>query len=213
MGNAESWAGWAPDTSSHQCPKGTSPSQTTPQGPSPEPRLSLRMPLSLLDFPAFLHNSYSSRTERMVAFGPVTTSFSHHRHQLFLKGQEGKQGKPPLVRRKALNTANFFACHYRPEVQDLDGNPPCPGSASAKQEDVEEEEEEELEEEDDDSLAGKSQEDTVSPTPEPQGVYEDEEDEEPPNLTMGFDHTRRWAWPSARGWCPKVGVAGCEGMG
>ncbi|XP_038967293.1 histone-lysine N-methyltransferase PRDM16 isoform X3 [Rattus norvegicus] len=79
----------------------------------------------------------------------------------------------------------------RPEVQDLDGNPPCPGSASAKQEDVEEEEEEELEEEDDDSLAGKSQEDTVSPTPEPQGVYEDEEDEEPPNLTMDFDHTRR----------------------
>jgi len=148
----------------------------------------------------------------MVAFGPVTTSFSHHRHQFFLKGQEGKQGKPPLVRRKALNTANFFACHYRPEVQDLDGNPPCPGSASAKQEDVEEEEEEELEEEDDDSLAGKSQEDTVSPTPEPQGVYEDEEDEEPPNLTMDFDHTRRWAWPGARGWCSKVGVAGCQGV-
>jgi hypothetical protein len=99
-----------------------------------------------------------------------------------------------------LNTANFFTCHYRPEIQDLDSNPPCPGSASAKPEDVEEEEEEELEEEDDDSLAGKSQEDTVSPTPEPQGVYEDEEDEEPPSLTMGFDHTRRWAWPSAGGW-------------
>ncbi|XP_040590814.1 histone-lysine N-methyltransferase PRDM16 isoform X4 [Mesocricetus auratus] len=80
----------------------------------------------------------------------------------------------------------------RPETQDLDSNPPCPGSAGAKREDVEEEEEEDLEEEDDDSLAGKSQEDTVSPTPEPQGVYEDEEDEEPPNsLTMGFDHTRR----------------------
>ncbi|XP_076421916.1 histone-lysine N-methyltransferase PRDM16 isoform X7 [Peromyscus maniculatus bairdii] len=80
----------------------------------------------------------------------------------------------------------------RPEIQDLDSNAPCPGSASAKPEDVEEEEEEDLEEEDDDSLAGKSQEDTVSPTPEPQGVYEDEEDEEPPNsLTMGFDHTRR----------------------
>ncbi|XP_051026980.1 histone-lysine N-methyltransferase PRDM16 [Acomys russatus] len=80
----------------------------------------------------------------------------------------------------------------RPEIQDLDSNPPCPGSASAKPEDVEEEEEEELEEEDDDSLAGKSQEDPVSPAPEPQGVYEDEEDEEPPNsLTMGFDHTRR----------------------
>lgn len=40
----------------------------------------------------------------------------------------------------------------------------------------------------------------MSPTPEPQGVYEDEEEEEPPNLTMGFDHTRRWVWPSARGW-------------
>lgn len=96
--------------------------------------------------------------------------------------------------------ANFFTCHYRSEIQDLDSNPPCPGSASAKPEDVEEEEEEELEEEDDDSLAGKSQEDTVSPTPEPQGVYEDEEDDEPPTLTMGFDHTRRWAWRSARGW-------------
>lgn len=108
------------------------------------------------------------------------------------------------VRRKPLDTANFLPCHFRPEIQDLDSNPPCPGSASAKPEDVEEEEEEELEEEDDDSLAGKSQEDTVSPTPEPQGVYEDEEDEEPPNsLTMGFDHTRRWERPSAReqaGW-------------
>lgn len=44
----------------------------------------------------------------------------------------------------------------------------------------------------------------MSPTPEPQGVYEDEEDEEPPNsLTMGFDHTRRWERPSGRdqaGW-------------
>lgn len=40
----------------------------------------------------------------------------------------------------------------------------------------------------------------MSPTPEPQGVYEDEEDEEPPSLTVGFDHTRRWAWPSAGGW-------------
>lgn len=64
-----------------------------------------------------------------------------------------------------------------------------------------------MEEEDDDSLAGKSQEDTVSPTPEPQGVYEDEEDEEPPNsLSMGFDHTRRWGWQSARVW------AGWEGL-
>ncbi|XP_069893266.1 histone-lysine N-methyltransferase PRDM16 isoform X2 [Dipodomys merriami] len=80
----------------------------------------------------------------------------------------------------------------RPEAQDLDDNPQCPGSASEKPEDVEEEEEEELEEEDDDSLAGKSQDDMVSPTPEPQGVYEDEEDEEPPaSLALGFQHTRR----------------------
>ncbi|XP_053755044.1 histone-lysine N-methyltransferase PRDM16 isoform X1 [Panthera pardus] len=79
----------------------------------------------------------------------------------------------------------------RPEVQDLDGNSQCPGLASGKPEDVEEEEEEE-EEEDDDSLAGKSQDDTVSPTPEPQGAYEDEEDEDPPtSLAVGFEHTRR----------------------
>ncbi|XP_023555240.1 PR domain zinc finger protein 16 isoform X2 [Octodon degus] len=80
----------------------------------------------------------------------------------------------------------------RPEIQELDGDPQCPGLASEKPEDVEEEEEEDLEEEDEDSLAGKSQDDMVSPTPEPQGVYEDEEDEEPPAaLAVGFDHTRR----------------------
>ncbi|XP_046280724.1 histone-lysine N-methyltransferase PRDM16 isoform X2 [Marmota monax] len=80
----------------------------------------------------------------------------------------------------------------RPEIQELGSSPQCPGLASEKPEDVEEEEEEELEEEDEDSLAGKSQDDTVSPTPEPQGVYEDEEDEEPPaSLAVGFDHTRR----------------------
>ena len=84
-------------------------------------------------------------------------------------------------------------CHFRPEVQDLDGTSQCPGLAIRKPEDVEEEEEEELEE-DDDSLAGKSQDDTASPTPEPQGAYEDDEDEEPPtSLAVGFDHTRRWA--------------------
>ncbi|EPQ12726.1 PR domain zinc finger protein 16 [Myotis brandtii] len=82
----------------------------------------------------------------------------------------------------------------RPEVQELDGTAPCPGLASGKPEDGEEEEEEELEEEDDDSLAGKSQDDNVSPAPEPQGAYEDEEDEEPPaSLAVGFDHTRRCA--------------------
>ncbi|ELV14250.1 PR domain zinc finger protein 16 [Tupaia chinensis] len=79
----------------------------------------------------------------------------------------------------------------RPEIQDLDSNSQCPGFASEKPEDAEEEEEDE-EEDDEDSLAGKSQDDTVSPTPEPQGVYEDEEDEEPPtSLAVGFDHTRR----------------------
>ncbi|XP_035881101.1 histone-lysine N-methyltransferase PRDM16 isoform X1 [Phyllostomus discolor] len=80
----------------------------------------------------------------------------------------------------------------RPEAQELDGAPPCAGLAGGKPEDGEEEEEEELEEEDDDSLAGKSQEDNVCPTPEPQGAYEDEEDDEPPtSLAVGFDHARR----------------------
>uniref|UniRef100_H0VJB2 PR/SET domain 16 n=1 Tax=Cavia porcellus TaxID=10141 RepID=H0VJB2_CAVPO len=80
----------------------------------------------------------------------------------------------------------------RPEIQELDSDPQCPGLANEKPEDVEEEEEEDLEEEDEDSLAGKSQDDMVSPAPEPQGVYEDEEDEEPPAaLAVGFDHTRR----------------------
>lgn len=89
--------------------------------------------------------------------------------------------------------ANSFPGHFRPEVQDLDGTAQCPGLASGKPEDGEEEEEEELEEEDEDSLAGKSQDDNVSPAPEPQGTYEDEEDEEPPTtLAVGFDHTRRW---------------------
>uniref|UniRef100_A0A2K6T8A6 PR/SET domain 16 n=1 Tax=Saimiri boliviensis boliviensis TaxID=39432 RepID=A0A2K6T8A6_SAIBB len=78
----------------------------------------------------------------------------------------------------------------RPEIQDVDGSAQCPGLASEKQEDMEEEEE--LEEDDEDSLAGKSQDDTVSPAPEPQATYEDEEDEEPPaSLAVGFDHTRR----------------------
>ncbi|XP_012920597.1 PR domain zinc finger protein 16 isoform X2 [Heterocephalus glaber] len=80
----------------------------------------------------------------------------------------------------------------RPEIQELDVDPQCPGLASEKPEDVEEEEEEDLEEDEEDSLAGKSQDEAVCPTPEPQGVYEDEEDEEPPTaLAVGFDHTRR----------------------
>lgn len=82
-------------------------------------------------------------------------------------------------------------CHFRPEVQDLDGAPPCPGLAGGKPEDAEEEEEDELED-DGDSLAGRSQDDTVCPTPEPQAACEDEEDG-PASLAMGFDHTRRWA--------------------
>ncbi|XP_023392759.1 PR domain zinc finger protein 16 [Pteropus vampyrus] len=80
----------------------------------------------------------------------------------------------------------------RPEAQDLDGTPQGPGLAGGKPEDAEEEEEDL--EEDEDSLAGKSQDDVdaVSPTPEPRGAYEDEEDEEPPaSLAVGFDHTRR----------------------
>lgn len=91
-------------------------------------------------------------------------------------------------------------CPFRPEVQDLDGTSQCPGLAGGKPEDAEEEEEEdELEEEDEDSVAGKSQDDAVSPTPDPQGAYEDEEDEEPPAaLAVGFGHTRRWA-PASTG--------------
>ncbi|XP_060055921.1 histone-lysine N-methyltransferase PRDM16 isoform X3 [Erinaceus europaeus] len=81
----------------------------------------------------------------------------------------------------------------RPEVQGLDVTSQCPSLAGGKPEELEEEEEE-LEEEDEDSLAGKSQDDTVSPAPEPQGAYEDEEDEESPApLAVGFDHTRRCA--------------------
>ena len=97
--------------------------------------------------------------------------------------------------------------------QDLDGAPQCPGLAGGKPEDVEEDEEEELE--DDDSLAGRSQDDTASPTPEPQGAYADEEEEVPPaSLAVGFDHTRRWA-PALRG--PRVpgdpGGGGAEHRG
>ncbi|XP_033012303.1 histone-lysine N-methyltransferase PRDM16 isoform X5 [Lacerta agilis] len=78
----------------------------------------------------------------------------------------------------------------RPEIQNADGNSQCHGLANDKTEDVNEEEEE-LEEEDDDSLTGKSQDETASPTTEPQGGYEDEEDEEATSLTMSFDRTRR----------------------
>lgn len=80
--------------------------------------------------------------------------------------------------------------YFRPEIPDIDGNSQCHGLANEKTEDVDDEDEE-LEEEDDDSLTGKSQDETVSPTAEPRGAFEDEEDEEPTSLTMSFDHTRR----------------------
>ncbi|XP_058160582.1 histone-lysine N-methyltransferase PRDM16 isoform X2 [Dasypus novemcinctus] len=78
----------------------------------------------------------------------------------------------------------------RPEAQELLGSAQRPGLAGQKPEDAEEDEEEL--EDDDESLAGKSQGDTASPAPEPRGAFEDEEDEEPPaSLAVGFDHTRR----------------------
>ncbi|KAG8142520.1 hypothetical protein E2320_006407 [Naja naja] len=45
--------------------------------------------------------------------------------------------------------------------------------------------------EDDDSLTGKSQDETVSPTAEPQGGYEEEEEEEAASLTMSFNRAQR----------------------
>ncbi|XP_036856057.1 histone-lysine N-methyltransferase PRDM16 isoform X6 [Manis javanica] len=78
----------------------------------------------------------------------------------------------------------------RPEVQDLDSHSQCPGLPSRKPEDAEEDEEDELDEEED-SLAGKSPDGAVSPAPEPQGTYEDEDEEPPAALALGFDRTRR----------------------
>lgn len=77
----------------------------------------------------------------------------------------------------------------RPEIQNADGA--THGLPNDKVEDVDEEEDE-LEEEDDDSLTGKSQDETVSPTAEPQGGYEDEEEEEAASLTMSFNRAQRW---------------------
>ncbi|XP_044524586.1 histone-lysine N-methyltransferase PRDM16 [Gracilinanus agilis] len=94
-----------------------------------------------------------------------------------------------FIANSELNQASTLT-DKRPEIQDIDSNSQCHGLANEKSEDVDEEEEE-LEEEDDDSLTGKSQDETVSPTTEPQGAYEDEEDEEPTSLSMSFDHTRR----------------------
>lgn len=89
-----------------------------------------------------------------------------------------------------LSSSSPLTKCFRPEIQDIDGNSQCHGLANEKTEDVDDEDEE-LEEEDDDSLTGKSQDETVSPTAEPRGAFEDEEDEEPTSLTMSFDHTRR----------------------
>ncbi|XP_031817427.1 histone-lysine N-methyltransferase PRDM16 [Sarcophilus harrisii] len=94
-----------------------------------------------------------------------------------------------FIANSELNQASTLM-DKRPEIQDIDSNSQCHGLTNEKSEDVDEEEEE-LEEEDDDSLTGKSQDETVSPTTEPQGAYEDEEDEEPTSLSMSFDHTRR----------------------
>lgn len=128
------------------------------------------------------------------------------------------QGNRGLGRRGRQLVAGLRACGQspplspRPEAQDPDGAPQCPGRAGGKPE--EGEEEEELEE-DDDSLAGKSQEDTASPTPEPQGPYEDEEEDDPPTaLAVGFDRPRRCVLGSAGrrwgGWGPSWG-GGREG--
>ncbi|KAJ7421459.1 PR domain zinc finger protein 16 [Willisornis vidua] len=94
-----------------------------------------------------------------------------------------------FIANSEMNQASTLA-DKRPEIQDIDGNSQCHGLANEKTEDVDDEDEE-LEEEDDDSLTGKSQDETVSPTAEPRGAFEDEEDEEPTSLTMSFDHTRR----------------------
>lgn len=94
-----------------------------------------------------------------------------------------------FIANSEMNQASTLA-DKRPEIQDIDGNSQCHGLSNEKTEDVDDEDEE-LEEEDDDSLTGKSQDETVSPTTEPRGAYEDEEDEEPTSLNMSFDHTRR----------------------
>ncbi|XP_064027829.1 histone-lysine N-methyltransferase PRDM16-like [Pogoniulus pusillus] len=94
-----------------------------------------------------------------------------------------------FIANSELNQAAALA-DKRPEIQDMDGNSQCHGLANEKTEEVDDEDEE-LEEEDDDSLTGKSQDETVSPTAEPRGAFEDEEDEEPTSLTMSFEHSRR----------------------
>lgn len=107
-----------------------------------------------------------------------------------------RQGRrrPSQVAHLSGSSANSLLCHSRPEVQDLDSHSQCPGLPSRKPEDAEEDEEDELDEEED-SLAGKSPDGAVSPAPEPQGTYEDEDEEPPAALALGFDRTRRWDPP------------------
>ncbi|XP_054031829.1 histone-lysine N-methyltransferase PRDM16 isoform X2 [Dryobates pubescens] len=102
-----------------------------------------------------------------------------------------------FIANSELNQAAALA-EKRPEIQDLDGSSQCHGLANEKAEEVDDEDEE-LEEEDDDSLTGKSQDETASPTAEPRGAFEDEEDEEPTSLTMSFDHSRRCGEEHAAG--------------
>ncbi|XP_013928576.1 PREDICTED: PR domain zinc finger protein 16 [Thamnophis sirtalis] len=92
-----------------------------------------------------------------------------------------------FIANSEMNQSTALA-EKRPEIQNADGA--THGLPNDKVEDVDEEEDE-LEEEDDDSLTGKSQDETVSPTAEPQGGYEDEEEEEAASLTMSFNRAQR----------------------
>ncbi|XP_058017069.1 histone-lysine N-methyltransferase PRDM16 isoform X5 [Ahaetulla prasina] len=92
-----------------------------------------------------------------------------------------------FIANSEMNQSTALA-EKRPEIQNADGA--THGLPPDKVEDVDEEEDE-LEEEDDDSLTGKYQDETVSPTAEPQGGYEDEEEEEAASLTMSFNRAQR----------------------
>ncbi|KAM6434545.1 histone-lysine N-methyltransferase PRDM16 isoform 1-T1 [Liasis olivaceus] len=94
-----------------------------------------------------------------------------------------------FIANSEMNQSTALA-EKRPEIQNADGSAQGHSLSNDKVEDVDEEEDE-LEEEDDDSLTGKSQDGTVSPTAEPQGGYEDEDEEEAASLTMSFNRTQR----------------------
>nr|XP_033777887.1 histone-lysine N-methyltransferase PRDM16 isoform X6 [Geotrypetes seraphini] len=97
-----------------------------------------------------------------------------------------------FIANSELNQASSLT-DKRSEIQDIDSNSQCHSLANRKSEEPDEEDDDDLEEDyEDGSLTGKSQDETASPTTEPRGAYEeDEEDEEPTSLTMSFDHTRR----------------------